>query len=249
MTKDSRLFIPLSLDFVNHWKIRPLSDKAFRTFLEMLSWTTEQGLDGFIPAGMFATFGTAKARQELMTNDPVRPSVREVDGGYQLHDFEKHNRLRAEIEDLKSKRAAAGAKGGRAKANAKQLPEQSGQQNGGNFYPDVRSQMTDRQDTHTSSPVGNRESYPQVTDEGVSESEEQLCSRHAALLGVDYEKARSALVKATGRIPAPTDVVRIIATILERASGPVQSPTGLVIASARSDWAEWQKLLDDRRVA
>lgn len=239
MSKDPRPFIQLALDFPDHPKIRPLSDKAFRILVEMLAWSSDQGTDGFVAEAMFKTFGTPGARKELLTNDPKRPSVVAVADGYQLHDFEKHNRLRAEIDEIRAKRAAAGAKGGKAKANAKQPPEQTGS----NFYPDVRSQMTEEQDTHSQGPVSLAPSYPQGTDE--SESVEVLCARQAGHMGVDFIKVKTAIGKVCGRFPEPTSVMQIIATVLERAKPPVKSPTGLVLAAVREDWAEWQKFLDE----
>lgn len=239
MSKDPRPFIQLALDFPQNAKIRPLSDKAFRILIEMIIWSADQGTDGFIADQMFATFGTPKARKELMTNSPDRPSVVKVSGGFQLRDYEKHNRLRAEIEELRAKRADAGAKGGRAKASAKQTPEQ----NGSNFYPDVRSQMTEIQDTHKSVQVPNREGYPQGTDEG--ESIEAICARQASNMGVDYAKVRAEIGRACGRFPDPTGVMRIVATVLERAKPPIKSPTGVVLTAVRNDWAEWQQFLDE----
>ena len=103
--------------------------------------------------------------------------------------------------------------------------------------------MTEELETHTSSPVPEREGYPQGTDEG--ESIEALCARQAAALGVDYPKVKTAIGKACGRFPDPTGVMRIIATVLARATQPVRSPTGVVIAAVRNDWAEWQQFLDE----
>jgi hypothetical protein len=97
-----------------------------------------------------------------------------------------------------------------------------------------------RQDSLTSSPEGNREGLR--TDE--EESLETLCARQSAALGVDFGKVRLELGKRTGRLPDPTVVMRIIATVLERVKGPVKSPTGVVLTSVRNDWAEWQKFID-----
>lgn len=80
-----------------------------------------------------------------------------------------------------------------------------------------------------------------VTDE---ESVEELCSRQLSNLGVDFTKVRTALGRHAGRIFPPTDVVRVVSTILGRAAGTPNSPTGFVISSIKNDWAEWQKFLD-----
>lgn len=97
---------------------------------------------------------------------------------------------------------------------------------------------TDTPDSHTSGPVGNR---ADGTDEGDLEA---LCVRQAAALDVDFVKVRTSLGKATGRLPSPTIAMRIIATVLERATPPIKSPTGVVLTAVKRDWAEWQKFID-----
>lgn len=104
--------------------------------------------------------------------------------------------------------------------------------------PDPDLGQTDTQGSHTSGPVGNRASG---TDEGDIEA---LCVRQSAALGVEFVKVRTHLGMATGRLPSPTVVMRIIATVLERATPPVKSPTGVVLTAVKRDWAEWQKFID-----
>lgn len=109
--------------------------------------------------------------------------------------------------------------------------------------PDPDLGQTDMADSHTSGPVGNRASG---TDEGDLGA---LCERQAAALGVELGKVRTAVGKACGRFPGPTVLMRIVATVLERATPPVKSPTGVVLSSVRSDWAEWQKFIDMEEAA
>lgn len=109
--------------------------------------------------------------------------------------------------------------------------------------PDPDKDRTDTPDSHTSGPVGNRASG---TDEGDLEA---LCARQAGNLGVEFTKVRTQLGIATGRLPSPTVVMRIIATVLERATPPVKSPTGVVVTAVKRDWAEWQKFIDDTEEA
>lgn len=144
MGKDKRLFIPIALDFLENAKIRPLSDKAKVTLLDLLIWSAKSGADGKIPPKTFATFGNPKVRAELMGNHPERPSVYEDEGSYWLHDFTAHNRTVAEIATLSEARRKAGSEGGKSKANAKQVLEQ----NVSEIYPDNRGQITDTRTTY-----------------------------------------------------------------------------------------------------
>lgn len=120
MPKDDRLYAKFTLDFPDSPKIAPLSDTAFRALVEMVCWSRRLLTDGFVPEGMFRRFGTEEARNELLTNDPVNPSVIAAEGGYLVHDFADHQTTKAEVEEMKRQKREAGAKGGRAKAAARQ---------------------------------------------------------------------------------------------------------------------------------
>lgn len=238
--KDDRLFLQLALDFDDNPKIRPLSDKAFRTLVQLLLYSAKAGTDGKIDPGLFRTFGTAKARQELLSNHPTRPSVMEHDGAFWLHHFDRHNRTVAEIEELSQKRAAAGAKGGKAKASAKQQPKQTPQQPAGRVPPRSPDPQMYRSDQDSSSSV-------QLVDASEDGTDDELNAQAIRSFGYleleDFPRVRSEIAKATGRIPTPLQVTQIAQTILAR-GGAKRSPTGYVLASIRTDWAEWQQWLD-----
>lgn len=239
--KDDRLFLQLALDFDDNPKIRPLSDKAFRTLLQLLLYSAKAGTDGRIDPGLFRTFGTPKARKELLENHPTRPSVIERDGAFWLHHFERHNRTVEEIEALSKKRASAGAKGGKAKANAKQPPEQRP----GQSTPESRVQIPDHiSDQDSSSSVQSVDAGEGWTDDEVNA---QAIRSFGYLNLEDFPRVRSEIAKATGRIPTPLQVTQIAQTILAR-GGAKRSPTGYVLASIRTDWAEWQQWLDSTDV-
>jgi len=104
--------------------------------------------------------------------------------------------------------------------------------------PGPESGLTDDTDSHTSGPVGDRASG---TDEGGLEA---LCAKQAAALGVEFGKVRTQLGMVTGRLPAASTVMQIIATVLDRATPPIKSPTGVVVTAVKRDWAEWQKFID-----
>lgn len=124
---ESRLYARITLDFVDSPKIVPLSDAAFRQYIQALLWSRRLLTDGFIPDGMVARLFTPEALAELTSNDRVNPSIKPVEGGYEIHDFAEHQTTRAVIE----KKKLAGAKGGAAKTSSKteapasHLPEQN----------------------------------------------------------------------------------------------------------------------------
>ena len=117
MAKRKDLFVKMSLDYADHPKIAGLSDAAFRAHVEMILYSARYETDGHIPLA-FAKRVPAGARTELLNNDPTKPSLREVaSGGYVLHGYEDHQTTKAEMDDLRRKRAESGRLGGIAKAS------------------------------------------------------------------------------------------------------------------------------------
>src|SRR6185312_11444594 len=94
------------------------------TLIELWCHCGQYLTDGFVRDAVWRRLGTANARRQLLEHDLAH----RVPGGYQMHDYLEHQRSRAEVEDLREKRRKAGAKGGNAKANAKQVLEQTPQQ-------------------------------------------------------------------------------------------------------------------------
>lgn len=113
--KDSRLYGRFTLDFADSPKIAPLSDAAFRALIEMTLHSRRMLDDGFIDARIAVRKWNQEAIDELLTNDPDKPSLVIAEGGYMIHDFADHQQTRADIE----KKREAGAKGGKASAVAR----------------------------------------------------------------------------------------------------------------------------------
>jgi len=109
---EARLYARITLDFADSAKIRPLSDKAFRQYIEALLWSRRMLSDGFIPTKMARILFTEEVLEELTTNDDEKPSLRFVDGGIAIHDFAEHQTTKAVVEQ----KQANGSKGGKAKA-------------------------------------------------------------------------------------------------------------------------------------
>lgn len=126
---DPRLWIRLTLDMADHPKIVRLSDRAFRTLVEMLLWSKRGLTDGVLPREyVHRRWGTPKTQSltdsvtqsvsdpvsELLSNDPESPSLEVLpNGDYMIHDYCDHQETRADVESRKRRNQANGKRGGR----------------------------------------------------------------------------------------------------------------------------------------
>ena len=112
MAKDERLYARFDIGLPDSEKILPLSDKAFRAFFEAIFYSRTQLTDGFLADAVVRKKWGLKVAAELTSNHSERPSWFPVDGGWQIHDYDKHQTTRADIEAKRD----AGRKGGLARA-------------------------------------------------------------------------------------------------------------------------------------
>ena len=123
MARDDRTYITVHDGMPEHPKVEALSDRAFRVLIDLWCWCSRTLSDGVIPEAVWLKrTGTAKVRKELLAS-----LVDVVDGEYVMHDYLAHQRSRAQVEELKAKRAEAGRKGGRARAANQASGEASAQ--------------------------------------------------------------------------------------------------------------------------
>lgn len=118
MARPNWEYIRIDVLLPEHPKTDDLSDKAFRTLVELWCWCGLNRTDGFVRDAKWKTFGTAGAREQLLRVPPgyKHGYAERVEGGYRMHDFvgpNGHQRTKAEIDELSAKRAEAGRKGGR----------------------------------------------------------------------------------------------------------------------------------------
>ena len=113
--KDDRLFAPFSIEMDEHPKIIGISDAAFRALFEGTFYSRRMLTDGFLDRRVVVRRWGQAAADELSANDPEQPSWIPVEHGWQIHDFEKHHPLRAEImakrAGVSEKRSEAGKRG------------------------------------------------------------------------------------------------------------------------------------------
>lgn len=108
-------YVRLDVLMPEHPKVSGLSDKAFRTYVELLCYCGRQRTDGLVDARTWKRHGTARARAELLTSGLVDPLLDDDAGasGVAVHSYLEHNRSRKQIDELAAKRAEAGRKGGK----------------------------------------------------------------------------------------------------------------------------------------
>lgn len=100
-----------------HPKVIGLTDRAFRAHFEALCYCAGVLTDGRIPLPVAKARRWARSATEL-----VLAGLWEPDGdAWRIHDYLEHQRSKQDADELSAKRAEAGAKGGKARANAKQI--------------------------------------------------------------------------------------------------------------------------------
>ena len=100
--KDQRPFIAVHDDIVNHPKMEPLSDKAFRHIIRLWGYSNKFKTDGIVTDAKAREKGD-KVLAEL--SSPAWPGANPLlkkldDGRWECHDYLKHNRSAAELQEL-----------------------------------------------------------------------------------------------------------------------------------------------------
>ena len=129
MARPNWNYIRIDVHLPDHEKMDDLSDKAFRTLIELWCWCGEHLTDGFVRDAKWKTFGTKTCRDELVAH---RLADR-ADGGYMMHDFtgaDGHQRSRAEVDEKRAQRVQAGKKSAAARAAARSTPLRLVEHNG-----------------------------------------------------------------------------------------------------------------------
>lgn len=111
----NKLFAKFDLGFVDNPKIIGLSDAAFRAYVEGIVYARQHLTDGFLDFRVVARKWGAEVVEELTTNDPTNPSWKPAKNGFEIHDFAVHQTTKADIQDIREARSAAGKRGAEAK--------------------------------------------------------------------------------------------------------------------------------------
>lgn len=129
MARPNWNYIRIDVHLPDHEKMDDLSDKAFRTLIELWCWCGEHLTDGFVRDAKWKTFGTKNARNELVAHRLAEP----VDGGWMMHDFtgpDGHQRSRAEVDEKRAQRSQAGKMSAAARAKTRASPLRLVEHNG-----------------------------------------------------------------------------------------------------------------------
>ena len=137
-----------------HPKVAGLSDRAFRAHVEALCYCAGVLTDGRIPAVVAKGRKWTRAAAELV----AARLWETADDGWAVHDYLKHQRSKEEAIDLSMKRAEAGARGGKAKANSqtntKQIATPLLKQSGLTRSEEIREEEIERdQDQNPPTPL------------------------------------------------------------------------------------------------
>lgn len=103
-------------NFFNHPKVRKAGKDAVMFHVAALCHSNAFTTDGFIANDMLELIATQafQRRADGYADRLVECELWErVEGGYQIHDFLKYNHSKTEVEEIRTKKSAAGKQGGR----------------------------------------------------------------------------------------------------------------------------------------
>jgi hypothetical protein len=241
MPKDKRLWMTFPIDFWMHPKIAPLSDAAFRAFVELNGYSRMHDLDGRIPVVLAKHMWKPKALEELLKNHPERPSLSIEGDAYIIWNYDEHQQTRAAREATSQTNSQNGAKGGRPRKKRTET-ESVSVRNRARTDTEAESEseserdLTDVTYLPESSHVGDRASSR--TDL----SEEVLSDAKRA--GIDDLGAVLDLLEPIVGELIPRHGIELAQVILRRARSPVLQPTAY-IARACEKQAEIRRIAVD----
>jgi hypothetical protein len=97
-------WLRLEASFIDHPKVAPLSNQAFRIHIRGLCYCAQHLTDGFIPR-------IVAGRNERWIQELLDAGLWEEMGqglGYEIHDYLEYNPSRDELEAQRKKRSVAG---------------------------------------------------------------------------------------------------------------------------------------------
>ncbi len=260
MPRDKRLFMTFPIDFDEHPKVAPLSDTAFRTFVEMNGYSRRHDLDGRITVPLANRKWKKAALAELVGSHAERPLVVLEGDEYVLRDYAEHQQTKAEREALAAKNAANGARGGRPPAANKPtrkptgLPTRNpvGSESGG-FGNPVESRVQSLELTDIANPDL---SAPELNVGADSNDQDAVITRlkqaafvEAERLGIpDLVNTRSLLESTVGGTMTLGGAAYFAGIILSKAKSTVRDPAKYLAVVCRDSAAEVRKDYEDLHI-
>ncbi len=115
-------------DIHNNKKLSPLSQGCLGLYVTAISICNADRTDGVLTGGSLVTFkrrfGWNKTVKGQLSDLLDAGAMQVVDGGYTVINFLKHNRSKAERDEISEKRAKAGRKGGKQVASTTTVLEE-----------------------------------------------------------------------------------------------------------------------------
>lgn len=207
------------IDFPDHPKVKPLSALAKWTFVEMNAYSRRLGLDGRIPAVTAHAMWAKRPLADLVASHAERPLVVLESDTYVIRDYADHQMTTSDIEDLREKRAAAGAKGGRAKADRNQT--------GGNAVASARASVKPIEAESES------ESRSEIDLTDTTHLSKSLTLGAKRVRVHDFKGVFDVLVATCGPLRT-SEAVELVEVITARAKGPVKDVDAYVAAACRN---------------
>lgn len=225
------------IDFWTHPKVSRLSDAAFRAFVESNGHSRMRESDGVIEAEDAEFMWPTEALSELTRSHPTRPLLLRSGGTYVLRDYAEHQFTKADRDALSKKRAEAGAKGGKAKANAKQELSKAQQ-------TEAESESGTGITTYVqeSSHVSDRASEDGLTKE---QSEELTRGTLRGGFGIDPDRLLKHIRQRVDRDVDIATAMNVVTWLLDKGKD-VKNPQAYVLGSITRSWAEVQQYIDTR---
>ena len=113
--RDPRPYFTVANEFPRHWKVRQLSDTAFRLYIEILADCNQYRTDGELSNREINIRGT-KAAKELVAAGLVE---KHSTTKYIVHDYLKHQKSRKQLSELSENRSEAAVFGNHVKHHVK----------------------------------------------------------------------------------------------------------------------------------
>jgi hypothetical protein len=243
MPKDKRLYMTFPNDFPEHPKIKPLSDAAFRVFVEMNGYSRTQDLDGRVPVPVAKAKWKARALTELQNNHPERPTLTVEDGEFVIHNYAEHQQTKADRDEIATRSRTNGAKGGRPKKNPEETHGVSNSEPNQNH-----SQSQSQRSELNLTDISEITESSQVSDGPVSAFDglDDVVRQRSVRAGVgDLAAVRRRLQDTTDAPVSWRGAVELVEAILSKAKRSVRDTDAYIATVCRNTPAEVQQAYFD----
>jgi hypothetical protein len=113
--RDPRPYFTVANEFPRHWKVRQLSDTAFRLYIEVLADCNQYRTDGKLSNRDINIRGTKAAKELVEAGLVEKHSTTE----YAVHDYLKHQKSRTQLSELSQARSEAAVFGNHERHHVK----------------------------------------------------------------------------------------------------------------------------------